>query len=240
MSEREEVLNKLAGYEYPEWCNWVSIDGDVGTLIDAYIAHFSGFFHYPMVIFGLPGGFFGSLALAKLSDKLAKKNIKYRIYFIVFSIVTLFGLYILIFYLPLPNLTIEEGTNLAIVFSLPGIWVIGMFAFIARAVVGIWNINQPPILQAINLPEAQGTVSSANQFLEYIGSGTGPILAGFLLIYFNQNYQITVTLTMGIGIFGGVLWFLATKWINKDTERISDILKERGIELSKKNKESKI
>ncbi len=193
-----------------------------------------------MVIFGLPGGLFGSLALAKLSDKLAKRNIKYRIYFIVFSIVTLFGLYILIFYLPIPNLSVEEGTNLAIVFSLPSIWIIGLFAFIARAVVGIWNINQPPILQAINLPEAQGTVSSANQFLEMIGSGTGPIIAGFLLIYFNQNYQITVTLTMGIGIFGGVLWFLATKWINKDVERISKLLKERGIELSTKNKESKI
>ena len=31
MSEREEVLNKLAEYEYPEWCNWVSIDGNVGA-----------------------------------------------------------------------------------------------------------------------------------------------------------------------------------------------------------------
>ena len=120
------------------------------------------------------------------------------------------------------------------------IWLIGMCAFFARAVVGIWNINQPPILQAINLPEAQGTVSSANQFLELIGSGTGPIIAGFLLIFFNQNYQITVTLTMGIGIFGGVLWLLAVNWINKDIQRISDILKKRGIELSKKNYESNI
>ncbi len=188
-----------------------------------------------MVIFGLPGGLFGSLALAKLSDKLANKNIKYRIYFIVFSIVTLFGLYMLIFYVPIPHLSIEQGQNLFIFYSFPIIWIMGTFAFLARAVVGIWNINQPPILQAINLPEAQGVISSANQFLELIGSGTGPIMAGFLLIYFNQNYQITVTIAMAIGIIGGALWLLATRWINKDVDRISKILKERGVELGKMN-----
>ncbi|MFW9828887.1 MAG: MFS transporter [Candidatus Thorarchaeota archaeon] len=188
-----------------------------------------------MIIFGLPGGLFGSLALAKLSDKLGKRNIKNRIYFIIFSIVVLFSFYIILFYLPIPNFSVDEGKNFLIVFSFPIVWLMGLLAFLARGVVGIWNINQPPILQAINLPEAQGKISSANQLLELIGSGTGPILAGFLLIYFNQNYQVTVTITMGLGIIGGLLWLLATKWVNKDVERISTILKERGAELSKKN-----
>jgi len=188
-----------------------------------------------MIVFGLPGGLLGSLALAKLSDKLAKKNIKNRVYMIVFSIIALFTFYIIIFNLPIPNLTFEEGNNLLIVFSLPIFWIMGSLAFIARSVVGLWNINQPPILQAINLPEAQGTISSANQFLEAIGSGTGPIIAGSLLIFFNQNYQITVGITMGIGIIGGLLWLLTSKWINNDVNRISEILKKRGIELSRKN-----
>ncbi len=188
-----------------------------------------------MVIFGLPGGLFGSLALAKLSDKLAKRNIKNRIYMIVLSIAILFGFYIVIFSLPFPHLSEEEGKNLLFVFSFPIIWVMGSLAFLARAVVGLWNINQPPILQAINLPEAQGTISSANQFLELIGSGSGPIIAGFLLASFNQNYQITVSITMSIGIIGGLLWLVATRWVNKDVERISNILKQRGIELSKNN-----
>ncbi|MFX1497900.1 MAG: MFS transporter [Promethearchaeota archaeon] len=188
-----------------------------------------------MIIFGLPGGLFGSLALAKLSDKLGKRNIKNRIYFIILSIVLLFSFYIIIFYLPIPHLSEDQGRNFPLVFSFPIIWVMGVLAFLARGVVGIWNINQPPILQAINLPESQGRVSSANQLLEMIGSGTGPIIAGLLLTYFNQNYQITVSITMGIGIIGGLLWLLATKWINKDVERISTILKERSVELSKKN-----
>ena len=132
-------------------------------------------------------------------------------------------------------MTIDQGKSFLFVFSFPIIWAIGICAFFARAVVGIWNINQPPILQAINLPEAQGTITSSNQFLELIGSGTGPIIAGFLLIYFNQNYQITVSITMGIGIIGAFLWFFAPKWIKKDIDRISNILKERGIELNNKN-----
>lgn len=188
-----------------------------------------------MIIFGLPGGLFGSLALAKLSDKLAKRNIKNRIYMIVLSIAILFGFYIVLFNLPIPHISVEDGKNLLFVFSFPIIWVMGSLAFLARAVVGLWNINQPPILQAINLPEAQGTISSANQFLELIGSGTGPIIAGFLLASFNQNYQITVSITMSIGIIGGLLWLLATRWVNKDAQRISNILKQRGIELSKNN-----
>lgn len=64
--------------------------------------------------------------------------------------------------------------------------------------------------------------------------GGGPILAEVLLALFNANYQITVILTMGISTIGGLLWLLATKWIKKDVNRISAILKQREKELSKK------
>ena len=194
-----------------------------------------------MIIFGLPGGLIGSLAFAKLSDKLALKNIKYRVYMIVFSIITLFVIYAVLFSIPLPELTPEEGNNLSVIFQYPIFWIFGVMAFLARAVVGLWNINQPPILQSINLPEAQGTISSANQFLEAIGSGTGPILAGFLLVIFSNNYQITVIITMSLGIIGALMWLLAVIWINKDVNRISEILKERGMELNGKiNNESPV
>ena len=103
-----------------------------------------------------------------------------------------------------------------------------------RAVLGLWNINQPPILQDINLPEAQGKISSANQFLEALGMGTGPIIAGYILVIFNQNYQLTLLIITIFGIMGGLLWLSATIWINKDVDRISSILKEREAELSEK------
>ena len=189
-----------------------------------------------MIIFGLPGGFIGSIVFAKLSDRLAKRNIKNRVYMIVFSIIALFFTFILLFNFPLPPLTIDEGKNILIFLSFPIMWIMGVLVFIVRSVLSLWNINQPPILQEINLPEAQGTISSANQFLEMIGSGTGPIIAGTVLLAFNNNYQITAGVTLGIGIIGGLMWLLSILWINKDVNRVSNILKQRGMELNGINK----
>jgi MFS family permease len=189
-----------------------------------------------MVLFGLPGGLLGSLALAKLSDKLAERDIKNRVYLIALSIIGLFGFYIALFFLPLPHLSVDQGKNIGLLLAFPILWILGIIALIARAIVGLWNINQPPILQAINLPEAQGTISSANQFLESIGRGTGPIIAGTVLTLFYNNYQLTAGITMGLGIIGGMLWLLAAKWINKDVNRISEILKLRSVELGKNSR----
>jgi len=189
-----------------------------------------------LIMFGLPGGLIGSLAFARISDRLGKKNIKYRIYMIVFSIIILFIGFIFFFTLPVPNLTPEQGNNLIYFFSFPIFWILGIIMLIGRSVLGLWNINQPPILQEINLPEAQGKINSANQFLEAIGSGSGPIIAGAILLLFNQNFQITVFITMLLGIIGGLLWLSATRWINKDVDRISTILRQRKEELKSKLK----
>ena len=191
-----------------------------------------------MILFGLPGGLIGSLAFAKLSDKLAEKNIKNRVYMIALSIIGLFGFYIALFFLPLPHLNKDQGNNVGLLLTFPIFWMLGIIALIARAIVGLWNINQPPILQAINLQEAQGTISSANQFLESIGSGTGPIIAGTVLALFSNDYQLTVGITLGLGIIGGMLWLLASFWINQDVNRISSILKERSIELSENSRKN--
>jgi MFS family permease len=193
-----------------------------------------------MIIFGLPGGVIGSLAFAKISDRLSKKNIKNRIYMIVISILVLSSVYLFFFNIPLPAMSPSEGSDFLFVISIPSFWVIGLLAFIARSTVGLWSINQPPLLQKINLPEAQGKISSANQFLESIGSGTGPIIAGILLITYGQNFQFTILVTTILGMIGGLLWLLASIWINKDINRISSILKEREIELSSKSNSNNI
>jgi MFS family permease len=185
-----------------------------------------------MIIFGLPGGFIGAIVFAKLSDRLAKRTIKNRVYMIVFSMVTLFILFIVFFNFPLPSLTVDEGKNILIFLSFPIMWIMGVLVFIVRSVISLWNINQPPILQEINLPEAQGTISSVNQFLEAIGGGTGPIIAGAVLLTFNSNYQLTAGLTLGIGIIGGAMWLLSVFWIDNDVKRVSSILKQRGKELN--------
>jgi len=189
-------------------------------------------------IFGLPGGFIGALAFAKVSDKLAKRNIKNRVFLIVFSIMCLYIIFLIIFNLPWPHLTVEEGKNFFILFAFPAMWVMGFLVLTSRTIMGFYNINQPPILQDINLPETQGIVSSLNQFLELIGSGTGVIIAGTVLALFNYNYQLTSSVMLGLGIIGALWWLFAAKWINKDANRISDILNQRSAELSnEKNRE---
>ena len=40
---------------------------------------------------------------------------------------------------------------------------------------------------------------------------------------------------MGLGIIGGLMWFLAAKWIQKDANRFFAVLKQRGMELNQRN-----
>ena len=189
-----------------------------------------------MIIFGLPGALAGSIGFSKLSDKLATKSIKSRVYLIIFSMLSLFVIVIVMFLLPLPLLSPSEGTDLSLMFNYPVFIVFGVLIFFLRGVLGIYHINQTPILQAINLPEAQGMISSWNQFLESAGFGLGPLISGYLLALSNDNYTFTAIIAMMIGIPSICMWFLANKWIKADVNRVQQILKHRAGELSDNKK----
>jgi len=141
-----------------------------------------------MIIFGMPGAIFGGIVFGKISDHFGNKDIKWRVLLIIFSIIALFVSIILIFVIPLTPLSPEEGNNIIIILSYPSGWIFGMIIFSIRAVLGIYNVNQNPIIQAINLPEAQGTVSSWGQFLETLAMGLGPVIAGYILSVNEGNY----------------------------------------------------
>ncbi|MHA1681610.1 MAG: MFS transporter [Promethearchaeota archaeon] len=185
-----------------------------------------------MIIFGIPGAVFGSIAFSKLSDKLAARDIRNRIYLIIFSMVTLFVVVILLFVVPLPHLTPEEGAQLVILVKYPVFLALGGLIFVLRAVLGIYNINQTPILQKINLPEAQGTISSWNQLLETLGFGLGPLISGAILEAFSSNYVITAISAMMFGIPAMFMWLLANKWIKGDIKKVDEILKGRAREMA--------
>ncbi|MFX0138748.1 MAG: MFS transporter [Candidatus Hodarchaeota archaeon] len=189
-----------------------------------------------MIMTGVPGAIVGSIGFAKISDRIAKKNIRNRIYMIMASMIGMFVLFLLIFLFPFPNFSTAEGRNLGIIFTHPEFLMLGIMAFLAKMIYTIYAINQPPILQKINLPESQGKISSANQFLELIGSGLGPMIAGILLANFSQNYQLTVIVSVCIGMIGCMAWLFGAKSINKDVQRISLILNKRAEELKDNNK----
>ncbi|MHA1326961.1 MAG: hypothetical protein ACTSRH_06515 [Promethearchaeota archaeon] len=94
-------------------------------------------------------------------------------------------------------------------------------------------MNQPPLLQDINLPEAQGTITSWNQFLENIGYGMGPLISGILISFFSENYQVISIIISLFVIPGVILWICAYKWYTQDKKTVSKILKERSRLLSK-------
>ena len=189
-----------------------------------------------MVIFGLTAGLVGQIIFGKLSDKLCKDHPIRRIYFIIISIIGGFVGFILIFFIPLPHLTVEQGNDIPFLLSLPTIWIMGILMFISNMVGTLFIINQGPLLQEINLPEAQGKMTSWNQLVENTGMGIGAILVGVLLFFTGSNYQLTILLLTIFIIPGIVVWFLTLKWYPKDAAQVKTILEERAKILESRKK----
>ena len=184
-----------------------------------------------MTVFGVPGAIIGALTFGRLSDRLGAKNLKNRVLLIVASLFVILISVIMFFAIPLPSLRPDEGNTLSILLGYPMLWVLCVVIFILRAVIGIYNINQNPILQAVNLPEAQGQVMAFGQFLETISMGLGPLIACILLTANGGNYLLTSLFLCLLGLPGPILWLFALKTINKDHIRVQNILKERANEL---------
>jgi MFS family permease len=189
-----------------------------------------------IVIFGVTGRVIGQILLARVSDKLAEKSDVRRIVFIIISLVGGSITFVLMFFVPMPFLTPEEGANIILFFSLPITYIMGILILSSDAISSLYMINQSPILQEINLPEAQGQIVSWNQFLENIGYGMGPLIAGIFITIFGQNYQISAVIITIFVIPGIILWILSRNWYTQDKERIRTILSERANILKSRNK----
>jgi len=191
-----------------------------------------------VVIFGITGRVIGQVILARFSDKLAKHKGVRRIYFIIFSLIGGSITFALMFFIPIPYLTPAEGADIMLFFSLPITYMMGMLILSSDAISSLYGVNQPPVLQEINLPEGQGQIISWNQFLENIGYGMGPLIAGVFISAFGQNYQVSAIIITIFVIPGIILWLLSVSWYPQDIKRIKEILKERA-EILKVRKESK-
>jgi MFS family permease len=184
------------------------------------------------IFFAVPGGIIGSIVFPGLSDKWGKKNLKARVYLIIIQSIILYIYCLGIFSVPITPMTIEQGTSFVFAFTRPWHWLFAVLLFVQSATGIIYSINQTPILQKINLPEAQGKISSANQFLEMIGHGTGPLIVSGLYGLLSNNYLLTAFAAVMLGLCGTMIWFLALKWINRDADVISEILKKRADEIA--------
>ena len=188
-----------------------------------------------LVVFGLTGGVFSQVIFARLSDKLAEQKSVYRLPIIVVSIAGGLATFAAFFFLPWRSLTPEQGKDILFLFTLPVIWEMGILFFTSRSLFSLYISNQSPVLQEINLPEAQGQIISWNQFLEAFGRGIGPTLCGILLTLTSKNYQATVLIIVICILPGVILWLLALRWYPNDRERVKSILADRAETLKQNN-----
>lgn len=195
---------------------------------------FTGLF---MIMFGLTGGLIGQVFLARISDKMATNHPIRRIFFIILSLSVGILTFALIFFIPLPHLSVEQGKDIPYLLSSPMVWIMGTLFFISSTISSLYMINQAPIIQDINLPEAQGKIASYNQLLENIGMGIGPLLVGILLTL-NNNYQTVILIVISLIIPGITLWILALRWYPEDRNEIKKILEERADTLKARHEKS--
>ena len=187
------------------------------------------------ILFGGPGVIIGSMLFSKRIDRNAEKNIKFRIYYIFISLIISYFIWVIVIFIPYRELTLVEGESIIIFLSTPAHIFTGFLYLGGFLLMGIFAICQRPLIQKLNLPEAQGAITSLNNFFEILSIGVGSILAAVLLDVFNNNYQITVVFLMIIGLLGAMIWLFAIKTIDTDVDRISRVLNQRSGEIEKKS-----
>jgi len=187
-----------------------------------------------LAFFGLLGGILGQLYLASISDKFSQEKHIRRIYFIVVSLSLGAFFFVLLFLIPLPHLTVEQGENLILFISNPIMWIMGLIYLSSTSVSALYNINQPPLLQDINLPEAQGQITAWNRFLETIAWGMGPMISGILITISGENYQLVAIIIGLFAVPGIALWIYGLRTYSEDMERINEILRERSLLLERR------
>ncbi len=187
-----------------------------------------------MLVYGVPGAILGSYVFAKISDKYGAKRLRNRVLIIASSLLGSMVLILCAFTLPLPAFTEAQGADASQMFAYPVFVVFGVLMLVMRATFSIFGVNQPPILQEINLPEAQGRIASMGQLVEIFSYGSGPLLAGVVLVAFTNNYQAAIQVVSIIALPGICMWFLAMIWVEKDQARIKRIVEARARVLMDK------
>ncbi|MHA1312637.1 MAG: MFS transporter [Candidatus Helarchaeota archaeon] len=188
-----------------------------------------------MILFSFPATIFGVAFLSRVSDRVAQNKPLNRVRLIIFMLISTFIFMLILIYIPIIPMTESQGRNFFFVFLNPGILMIGGIVAAVTIVGSLWDINQAPIMEMLNLPESRGTTYAINRFLEAIGHGFGPFLAGIFLLLTSGNFQLSMTLGLLFGIPGIVSWFFILLFFDKDRAKISQLMTERAGKILEKN-----
>ncbi len=191
---------------------------------------------YLILLFSIPATIIGSVYLAKFSDRKAKQSIKNRLNLIIIGLIIGAVFVSLIFLIPIPSFSREEGDSFLHIIQVPSILAVGFVLFVSRVSFSIFNVNQTPIIQELNLPETQGTMKSLNQLVEVLGYALGPVFAGILIVVFGGNYFALTPCILLFSLPGIVMWILVFKSFDSDRKRISQVLSARAEQIEKESK----
>lgn len=148
------------------------------------------------------------------------------------SLLATYVVYMTFYIIPMGSLTPQQGSDFIAVLSYPFHWIIPILIFLSGVVQPLYRISQQPLLQKINLPEAQSRIFALNEWLEFLSSGIGISVGGIVLASFRNNFLATALVLGAFGMVGAFMWLPVLRWIERDADTISSILKTRAGELA--------
>ncbi len=179
-----------------------------------------------MLLIIFPIDFVGILLWGKVGDKLVVKYPRIRILLIALCFTISVPLFIITF--NVQGSPAAETTTLFAAFTNPGILAFVLLFAIGEFFLVIYSPNQPPIINAINLPETQGSVFALNRFVEELGGSLGPLVIGLIFEATAQDYSLAMTLGMMFMIPGTICWWIIMKTYLGDRASVQKTLGERA------------
>ena len=183
-----------------------------------------------------PFQLFGIFFWGKIGDTLEKKYSRVRILLIALQFTLSTPLFIVIFWIKGSPASSTETLDAA--FKNTGILLFTILFAIGSFITGIYDPNQPPIINKINLPETRGSVYALNRFVEELGGSFGPLVVGIIFESVGQDFSVAMTIGMLFMIPGMACWWIALRTYPKNLVHNQSKLKERAqLALNNNNTE---
>ncbi len=200
----------------------------------------AGYFYALLQMGGLSSTYFGYLG-----DKFQRKTYRGRALLTGSLILIAIPLYVIMFLLPMDNLTLPESNNpYPILISLitqfiTNPWILLMFilAVCATAAQSANTPNWLALLTDINLPEHRATAFSIANLVNGGGRALGNVLIGLVLgrisIMFDepQNYIFTMVLFQIFFIPAVYSYYKVSRNSGRDIRKVKSVLKRRAKKL---------
>ncbi|TFG04984.1 MAG: MFS transporter [Promethearchaeota archaeon] len=177
------------------------------------------------ILFIIPFQLLGIFFWGKLGDKFAKKNEKFRIWLIVISFTITTPYFMLVFWIQ--GTPAESTDSLTAALMNPGILTFIILFTFGAFLLGMYDPNQPPIINSVNLPETRGSVYAVNRFVEELGGAIGPLVLGIIFESFGYSFYTAISIGMLFFIPGTICWLVVLKTFNKDHQKIVQTVNER-------------